>query len=74
MLHSEYFRWTIFERNWTVNFKILTLLLGLTVISCQQTTHNEREISDLKNQADSIATVSQMILLQNVAGAIQKEE
>lgn len=55
-----------------MNFKILTLLLGLTVISCQQTTHNEREISDLKNQADSIATVSQMILLQNVAGAIQK--
>ncbi len=55
-----------------MNFKILTLLLGVTATSCQQTTHNEREIADLKNQADSIATVSQMVLLQNVATAIQK--
>ena len=50
----------------------MTLLLGLTATSCQQTTHNEREIADLKNQADSIATLSQNVLLQNVAGAIQK--
>ncbi len=44
----------------------------LTEVSCQQTTHNEKEISALKNQADSIATVSQNVLLQNVAAAIQK--
>lgn len=44
----------------------------LTAVSCQQTAHNEKEISALKNQADSIATVSQNVLLQNVAAAIQK--
>lgn len=44
----------------------------LTAVSCQQTTHNEKEISALKNDADSIATVSQNVLLQNVAAAIQK--
>lgn len=72
MLHTEYFGWTIFDRNRTVKLRITTLLLVLTAVSCQQTTHNEKEISALKNDADSIATVSQMILLQNVAGAIQK--
>ena len=55
-----------------MNFRILTLLLGLTVVSCQQITHNENEIYAPKNQADSIATVSQNVLLKNVAAAIQK--
>ena len=55
-----------------MKLRISTLLLVLTIVSCQQTTHNEKEISALKNQADSIATVSQNVLLQNVAAAIQK--
>lgn len=52
--------------------RIATLLLPFIVASCKQATQNEKQISALKRQADSIATVSQMILLQNVAGAIQK--
>lgn len=55
-----------------VNLRIATLLLTFIVVSCKHATKNEKEISFLKKQADSIATVSQMILLQNVAGAIQK--
>lgn len=55
-----------------MKLRITTLLLVLTIVSCQQTTHNEKEISALKNDADSIATVSQNVLLQNVAAAIQK--
>ncbi|MEG2307850.1 DUF3365 domain-containing protein [Chryseobacterium sp.] len=56
-----------------MNLRIATLLLSFIVASCKQATQNEKQISALKRQADSIATVSQMILLQNVAGAIQKE-
>ena len=56
-----------------MKLRITTLLLVLTAVSCQQTTHNEKEISALKNQADSITTVSQNVLLQNVAAAIQKD-
>src|SRR5690606_38230998 len=52
--------------------RIATLLLPFIVASCKQATQNEKQISALKRQADSIATVSQMILLQNVATAIQK--
>ncbi|NLN34302.1 MAG: hypothetical protein GX159_12015 [Flavobacteriaceae bacterium] len=55
-----------------MNLRIATLLLPFIVASCKQATQNEKQISALKRQADSIATVSQMILLQNVAGAIQK--
>lgn len=55
-----------------MNLRIATLLLPFIVASCKQATQNEKQISALKRQADSIATVSQMILLQNVATAIQK--
>lgn len=55
-----------------MNLRILTLLLLLTVVSCQQNTPRDKDISILKDKADSIATLSQNVLLQNVAGAIQK--
>lgn len=55
-----------------MNLRIATLLLAFIAVSCKHATKNEKQISALKNQADSIATVSQMILLQNVATAIQK--
>jgi len=55
-----------------VNLRIATLLLAFIAVSCKHATKNEKQISALKNQADSIATVSQMILLQKVATAIQK--
>ena len=62
----------LFLKEKNVNLRIATLLLAFIAVSCKHATKNEKEISALKNQADSIATVSQMILLQNVAGAIQK--
>lgn len=62
----------LFLKEKNVNLRIATSLLAFIVVSCKHATKNEKEISALKNQADSIATVSQMILLQNVAGAIQK--
>lgn len=55
-----------------MNLRILTLLLLVTVVSCQQNTPRDKDISILKDKADSIATLSQNVLLQNVAGAIQK--
>lgn len=55
-----------------MNLRILTLLLLLTVVSCQQNTPRDKDISILKDKADSITTLSQNVLLQNVAGAIQK--
>lgn len=55
-----------------MNLRILTLLLLVTVVSCQQNTPRDKDISILKDKADSIATLSQNVLLQNVANAIQK--
>ena len=62
----------LFLKQKNVNLRILTLLLLLTVVSCQQNTPRDKDISILKDKADSIATLSQNVLLQNVAGAIQK--
>ncbi len=62
----------LFLKEKNVNLRILTLLLLLTVVSCQRNTPRNKDISILKDKADSIATLSQNVLLQNVAGTIQK--
>ena len=58
------------EKN--LNLRILTLIFLITLVSCQQNTPCDKDISILKDKADSIATLSQNVLLQNVVGAIQK--
>lgn len=54
-----------------MNFRITIFLFSLLVVSCQQTTYDEREVFALRNQADSIASISQKVLIQNVTAALQ---
>lgn len=62
----------LFLKEKNLNLRILTLLLLVAVVSCQQNIPRDKDVSILKDKADSIATLSQNVLLQNVAGAIQK--
>ena len=48
----------LFLKEKNVNLRIATLLLAFIVVSCKHATKNEKEISALKNQADSIDPVA----------------